>query len=88
VTSLLLAQGEHYYLSTACLHGKHDYCVAAIVTDENFVALSTEETVSFATVGRRKKPSECKFCDAKCICPCHRPAERQPDITSSLTDLT
>lgn len=46
-------RGGHRYLSTGCLHGRHDYC-------KN-------------TEGRAgtKRPAECKFCQAKCLCSCH-----------------
>lgn len=48
--------GTHEYLSTGCLHGRHDYCQNPQRED-----------------GGRKRPAECKFCGAPCICPCHRP---------------
>lgn len=38
-----MAEPEHRYLSTACLHEVHSQC--------------------------RKR---CKFCDARCRCPCHQ----------------
>lgn len=44
----------HVYLSTACLHGEHDYCNAMI------------------GYAGEKRPARCKFCDATCICECHR----------------
>lgn len=47
---------EHVYLSTGCLHGRHDYC-------QN----------KHGQAGP-KRPGECKFCGAKCTCPCHREA--------------
>jgi hypothetical protein len=47
---------EHVYLSTGCLHGRHDYC-------QN----------KHGQAGP-KKPGVCKFCGAKCTCPCHREA--------------
>ena len=49
----------HIYVSTACLHGKHDLC-------QNML-------------GRygRKRPGKCEFCDSRCICPCHSPADSQ-----------
>ena len=50
--------GQHVYLSTGCLHGRHDYC---------------QGTTGLAG---KKRPGECKFCGAKCVCECHAPAER------------
>jgi hypothetical protein len=47
---------EHEYLSTGCLHGRHDYC-------QNKQGQAGP-----------KRPGECKFCGAPCICPCHRKA--------------
>lgn len=44
---------EHSYLSTACLHHRHDYC-------EAMVGYQGE-----------KRPAQCKFCEAKCVCRCH-----------------
>lgn len=46
---------KHMYLSTSCLHGKHEYCRSAVT-----------ET------GAPKRAAECKFCDARCACACHR----------------
>lgn len=43
----------HDYLSTACFHGKHDYC---------------NSMVGYQGI---KRPAQCKFCDARCICTCH-----------------
>lgn len=50
---------EHYYLSTGCLHGRHDYCSSP--TGEN----ARGETWN-------KKAGECKFCTARCVCTCHK----------------
>jgi len=46
----------HEYLSTGCLHDAHEYC--------NLATLRAD--------GTRKRPARCKFCDAPCICDCHR----------------
>jgi hypothetical protein len=46
--------GQHYYLSTGCLHGEHDYCQ------------------SNTGLCGAKTPSKCKWCAARCVCPCHR----------------
>lgn len=48
----------HRYLSTGCLHGRHDYCKA------------------MTGLNGAKRPAECKFCKAPCVCPCH---QKQPD---------
>lgn len=52
----------HVYFSTACLHGEHQHC------GSRYNAYTMQA----------KKPAECKFCDAKCICVCHRKAEPVP----------
>ncbi|ONK10360.1 hypothetical protein STBA_10820 [Streptomyces sp. MP131-18] len=44
----------HDYLSTGCLHGRHDYC-------QNREGQAGSKT-----------PATCKFCEAKCTCPCHQ----------------
>lgn len=55
---MVIAGREHRYLSTACLHGQHDHCLAM---------------VGFAGA---KRPAQCKFCEARCVCPqCHGAAE-------------
>lgn len=51
----------HAYLSTGCLHGDHAYCQSAGAANPD---LTAEEG--------RKRPAECKFCAAPCVCPCHR----------------
>lgn len=43
----------HEYLSTGCLHGRHDYCAAMTGWQGE------------------KRPAQCKFCDARCVCDCH-----------------
>ncbi len=47
---------EHHYLSTACLHGRHDYCRSEVKLDGT----------------GPKRPGRCKFCPALCTCPCHQ----------------
>lgn len=32
--------------------------------------------------GEEKRPGQCKFCAAPCICPCHHPSEPVPMIQS------
>lgn len=51
---------EHEYLSTGCLHGRHDYCQS--------------DKGDNGAVSWHKMPGECKFCAAKCTCPCHEGA--------------
>lgn len=46
--------GQHRYLSTACLHGDHGYCAAKVGAQGE------------------KRPAQCKFCEARCLCSCHR----------------
>lgn len=48
-----LAVVPHVYLSTACLHGVHDYC-------------RSEQS---RCDGHPKAPGRCKFCPAVCLCP-------------------
>ncbi len=36
--------------------------------------------------GEQKKPAQCKFCAAPCICPCHHAGESIPSIRSILGD--
>lgn len=59
-----MANGPHEYLSTSCLHatepgreGLHAYCRG--------------KTGSNGTTEWAKTPASCKFCGARCICPCH-----------------
>lgn len=51
----------HIYLSTACLHKLHAYCQAQYGHAE-------DTTFNYKWP---KKPAECKFCDAPCVCECH-----------------
>jgi hypothetical protein len=61
---------EHYYLSTACLHQLHSYCIAPVVSrDGTWQVIGPSYS---AELGDDKKPAQCKFCAAQCICPCHR----------------
>lgn len=67
---LLLRWFGHRYLSTACRHECHDYCAAPTVSRDG-----TWQTIGPSYSSRRdepKKPAECKFCVARCICGCHR----------------
>lgn len=58
-----LGDEYHDYLSTACLHGEHDYCSTATTRPD----------------GTAKVPAQCKFCKAPCRCPCHAvAADDQP----------
>ena len=56
----------HWYYSTACLHGRHDYCQAVRVE------------------GRIKVAGRCKFCDAVCVCGCHREASARMQPVTGL----
>lgn len=53
------AAGRHFYLSTSCQHGHHEYCASATGSNGE-----TEWT---------KRPGRCKFCPSACICRCHGP---------------
>jgi hypothetical protein len=52
--------GRHLYLSTGCLHGRHDYCQA------------------MTGHAGAKRPAECKFCGARCVCACHQSGGERP----------
>lgn len=54
------AETGHRYLSTGCLHGRHDYCQA------------------MTGHAGAKRPAECKFCAARCICACHQDGGDRP----------
>lgn len=56
--------GQHHYLSTACLHAEmnsdpelHKHC-------QGLTNLQDEPKI----------PGTCKWCSSKCVCPCHRQA--------------
>jgi hypothetical protein len=59
--ALVFRPDPHFYLSTGCLH-------------------DTEEGHAFCRVearrydGTTKTAATCKFCGARCVCPCHRGA--------------
>lgn len=62
-------QNTHQYLSTACLHGEHGYCVAPKVSRDG-----TWEVLAPSYSSERnapKLPARCKFCHAPCLCSCH-----------------
>jgi hypothetical protein len=68
----ILTRLSPVYLSTACLHGLHGYCVAPTVTrDGEWKVVGPSYS---SNEGEPKKPAECKFCPADCICTCHRVA--------------
>jgi hypothetical protein len=48
----------HRYFSTACYHDEHGYCQARQATD-------------YLGQDFNRRPAQCKFCGAPCICPCH-----------------
>lgn len=59
----------HRYLSTACLHGRHDYCNAPTVSrDGTWQAIGPSYS---ALLGEPKTAARCKFCSAPCECPKH-----------------
>lgn len=76
-TALIVASGgpnlgrmnetRHVYLSTACLHAGP--WPAESLRDAQLHAYCRAEV---GVVGA-KTPGMCKFCDAQCVCPCHRP---------------
>ncbi len=66
---MTLSTQEHHYLSTACLHQLHTYCDAPTVPREGEYQLAAPSYS--AGPGDPKNPARCKFCGAKCICPCH-----------------
>ena len=49
---------SHVYLSTGCLHGKHDYCGSAAGRSDSGVTWE-------------KVPGRCKWCVSYCQCVCH-----------------
>ena len=53
----MVSTPAHEYLSTSCLHGRHEYCAS--------------QTGSNGETEWAKTPARCKFCDAPCVCPCH-----------------
>ncbi len=67
----------HRYLSTACLHGRHDYCAAPTVSRDG-----TWQTIGpsySALLGEAKQAAACKFCGSRCRCRCHPdPDKEQP----------
>lgn len=58
------ATGAHAYLSTACFHANHEYRKSAQAVSDH------GETWT-------KSPSQCKFCAARCQCPCHGDSRRE-----------
>lgn len=59
---------EHIYLSTSCLHGD------LVLPDGR---TGHEYCKSEANPTGPKIPSVCKFCQAPCVCPCHKTKEAQ-----------
>jgi hypothetical protein len=79
--------GEHAYLSTACLH-------AQTVADPDEAKRLHGRCQSMTGTQGEKKPATCKFCDARCVCECHRtPAvepvavERRSDGANKISDI-
>jgi hypothetical protein len=63
---LALRHGTHRYLSTGCLHGGDGHRYCAAPTSSR---------------DNPKRPAECKFCSAPCICSCHNAAQKSPETT-------
>jgi hypothetical protein len=55
----------HDYLSTACYHARRGGTDGASVEDLH--AYCSGNT----GMAGAKKPASCKFCGARCTCPCH-----------------
>jgi hypothetical protein len=53
---VVVAGYQHDYLSTACLHHRHDYYCSGTDRED----------------GSTKTPACCKFCSAPCRCTCHQ----------------
>lgn len=70
MSRLMLRRSVHYYISTACLHGDHEYCVAPSVSREGrWERLGPSYS---SDRDEPKTPASCKFCEALCRCSCHR----------------
>lgn len=68
-----LHPSAHEHLSTGCLHG--DMVLPDGRTGHEYCQGDTGHAGS-------KRPAECKFCGARCICPCHpwnRTEHRPPE---------
>lgn len=59
---------RHHYLSTGCLHAREDTSLGA-EERRKLHAYCQGRTGHCGT----KKPAECKFCSAPCVCACHQP---------------
>lgn len=67
-------RSKHYYISTGCLHGDHDYCTEPVVTrDGKWERLGPSYS---SDLGEPKQPATCKFCDVPCRCECHDGGKR------------
>ncbi len=67
------AELMHEYVSTACLHGIHDYCAAPTVSrDGSWWRIGPSYS---SELGAAKQPAQCKFCGAPCRCSCHEESE-------------
>lgn len=58
---------EHLYLSTACHHALNDEARSVESRKELHAYCQNDQGQA-----GQKKPAECKWCQAKCKCPCHR----------------
>lgn len=63
--------GVHRYISTSCVDGAHDYCVAPTVTrDGRWQVLGPSHC---SERDEPKNPAACKSCGQPCRCPiCRR----------------
>jgi hypothetical protein len=76
---VVLPDGTHRYWSTHCRHDtpeSHEACSAKQLTGRAAVRVSERGTWAPRTVGIPRKPAQCKTCEAPCVCPCHREAQR------------
>ena len=61
--NVALPDDDHDYLSTACHHG--DLVLPDGRTGHGYCQSDTGHAGA-------KTPGDCKFCGAKCTCPCHK----------------
>lgn len=65
---------SHTYLSTSCLHAQQAEQGEDGIFDPHHAAELHAYCQNHQGQAGLKKPGECKFCAAKCICPCHQEA--------------
>jgi hypothetical protein len=71
IADLLLHGGAHQYLSTYCLHARHQPGV-----DDGAVlhAACSAESIHRAGSVVPRDPAQCKVCSEPCVCECHTAA--------------